>query len=160
MPTPLALNLPPLSAKPANPPETRPARIIDWLAETVRREPVEAARIVGDALAATNRVAMSDARRLELAEIYWNTALTLWPQLERQYARASHPLGGNALEAAKAALTLAHELSTAYKHLLSREADKRIALGGQRLMVALVHRCTHTMGEFARRYLRRIDLLY
>jgi hypothetical protein len=141
MPTPLALNLPPLSAKPANPPETRPARILEWLAETARREPVDAARIVGDALAATNRVAMGDARRLELAEIYWNTALTLWPQLERQYARASHPLGGNALEAAKAALTLAHELSTAYKHLLSREADKRISLGGQRLMVALVHRC-------------------
>ena len=137
----LALNLPPLAAKPANPPETRPARIVEWLAETTRKEPVEAARIVGDALAATNRVAMGDARRLELAEIYWNTAVALWPQLERLFSRASHPLGGHALEAAKAGLTLAHELSTAYKHLLAREADKRLSLGGQRLMVALVHRC-------------------
>ncbi len=141
MATSLALNLPPLIAKPANPPETRPARIIEWLADTARKQPIEAAGIVGDALAATNRVAMSDARRLELAEIYWNTAITQWPQLERVFMRASHPLSGNALEAAKAGLTLAHELSTAYKHLLSREAEKRIALGGQRLMVALVHRC-------------------
>ena len=141
MRTSLALNLPPLAAKPANPPETRPARIVEWLADTTRKEPVEASRIVGDALAATNRVAMSDARRLELAEVYWNTAVALWPQLERLYARATHPLSGHALEAAKAGLTLAHELSTAYKHLLAREADKRIALGGQRLMVALVHRC-------------------
>ena len=141
MPTSLALNLPPLAAKPANPPETRPARIVEWLAETTRKEPVEAARIVGDALAATNRVAMGDARRLELAEIYWNTAVALWPQLERLFSRATHPLSGHALEAAKAGLTLAHELSTAYKHLLAREADKRLSLGGQRLMVALVHRC-------------------
>ena len=141
MPTSLALNLPPLSSRPANPPETRPARIVEWLGETLRREPVEASRIVGDALAATNRVAMGDARRLELAEIYWDTAVTLWPQLERVYARATHPLTGDALEAAKAGLTLAHELSTAYKHLLAREAEKRISLGGQRLMVALVHRC-------------------
>lgn len=141
MATPLALNLPPLDARPSHPPETRPSRVIDWLAETVRKDPVEAARIVGDALAATNRVSMSDSRRLELAEIYWNTAITLWPQLERLYARAAHPLTGHALEAAKAGLTLAHELSTAYKHLLSREADKRLSLGGQRLMVALVHRC-------------------
>ncbi|HVF65045.1 MAG TPA: hypothetical protein VNE58_13730 [Casimicrobiaceae bacterium] len=143
----LALNLPPLSAKPANPPETRPSRIIDWLADTVKKEPVQAARIAGDALAATNRVAMSDARRLELAEIYWNTAVTLWPQLERSYSRATHPLSGGALEAAKAGLTLAHELSTAYKHLLAREADKRIALGGQRLMVALIHRCLQCMAR-------------
>jgi hypothetical protein len=141
MASPLALNLPPLAAKPANPPETRPARVIEWLAEVARKEPVDGARIVGDALAATNRVAMSDSRRLELAEIYWTTATSLWPQLERLYTRASHPLSGHALEAAKAALTLAHELSTAYKHLLAREADKRIALGGQRLMVALVQRC-------------------
>jgi hypothetical protein len=141
MATSLALNLPPLTSKPAHPPETRPARIVEWLAETSRKDPVEAARIVGDALAATNRVAMGDSRRLELAEIYWNTAIALWPQLERLYTRATHPLTGHALEAAKSGLTLAHELSTAYKHLLAREADKRIALGGQRLMVALVHRC-------------------
>jgi hypothetical protein len=84
---------------------------------------------------------MSDGKRLELAEKYWETASTLWPALERQFARASHPLTGEALEAAKAALTLASELSVAYKHLLASEAGKRISLGGQRLMLALIHRC-------------------
>ncbi|HEY5307281.1 MAG TPA: hypothetical protein VIK97_02115, partial [Casimicrobiaceae bacterium] len=107
----------------------------------VQREPADAAHVIGDALAATNRVAMSDGKRLELAEKYWSTASLLWPLLERKFVRASHPLSGEALEAAKAALTLSSELATAYKHLLVNEADKRIALGGQRLMVALVHRC-------------------
>jgi hypothetical protein len=142
MSTPLALNLPALDAKPAHPPETRPAQVQAWLAETARREPVEVARLIGDALAATNRVAMSDSRRLELAELYWGAAVALWPVLERQFThRVSHPLTGRALDAAKTALTLSHELSTAYKHLLAREAGKRILLGGNRLMVALVHRC-------------------
>jgi hypothetical protein len=147
MPTSLALNLPPLDARPANPPETRPARVSQWLQETARRDAVETARIVGDALAATNRVAMGDSRRLELAEAYWATALQLWPQLERLYARTNHPLTGHPLEAAKAGLTLAHELSTAYKHLLASEAEKRLSLGGARLMTALVHRCLQCTGR-------------
>jgi hypothetical protein len=137
----LTLNLPPVEARPANPPEIRPAKVGPWLEETGRREPVQAARLIGDALAATNRVAMSDSKRLELAEQYWNVAAALWPKLEKHFVRASHPLTGDALEAAKASLTLANELATAYKHLLAHEADKRLALGGQRLMVALVHRC-------------------
>jgi hypothetical protein len=141
VPTNLALSLPSLESHPANPPEIRPAKVGEWLAEASKRDAAMAARLVGDALAATNRVAMSDARRMELAELYWATANNLWPQLERQFARASHPLTGDALEAAKGALTLSSELVTAYKHLLSREADKRISLGGARMQTALVHRC-------------------
>jgi hypothetical protein len=137
----LALSLPKVESRPANPPEIRPAKVAQWLAEAARRDAVDAAHVIGDALAATNRVAMSDGKRLELAEQYWSTANALWPHLEKQFVRASHPLSGEALEAAKAALTLASELATSYKHLLVNEADKRISLGGQRLMVALVHRC-------------------
>jgi cyclic-di-GMP-binding protein len=137
----LSLSLPQVVSRPANPPEIRPAKVGPWLDGMVQRDPVDAAHLVGDALAATNRVAMSDSKRLELAEKYWNTANALWPLLERKFVRASHPLSGDALEAAKAALTLSSELATAYKHLLVNEEDKRISLGGQRLMVALVHRC-------------------
>ena len=137
---PLNLTLPSLDARPANPPEIRPAKVALWLDETVRREPVEAAGLIGDALAATNRFTMSDSRRLELAELFWTTAGNLWPALEKAFSRASHPLSGEALGAAKAALSLAHELGVAYKHLLAHEANKRIHLGGPRLMVALIHR--------------------
>jgi hypothetical protein len=138
---PLTLSLPPVDSRPANPPETRPTKVAEWLADTAKRDPVQAARLIGDALAATNRVAMSDSRRLELAEKFWTTAAPLWPLLEKHFARASHPLSGDALEAAKAAVSLAHELSVAYKHLLAREADKRLHLTGNRLTVALIHRC-------------------
>ncbi len=137
----LALSLPRLEQRPAHPPETRPGRVSPWLDEMLKRDPVEAAGTIGDALAAINRVAMSDSRRMELAEKYYSAALTLWPTLERHFARASHPLAGDALESAKASLILAAELVTAYKHLLAHEADKRILLTGNRLLIALIHRC-------------------
>ncbi len=137
----LALSLPAVEAHPANPPETRFAKVGPWLTLVARRGPAEAARIIGDALAATNRVAMSDSRRLELAEAYWTTAIALWPQLEKLFMRTTHPLSGEALESAKAALNLAHELSVAYKHLLASESHKRLSLGGSRLMTALILRC-------------------
>jgi hypothetical protein len=137
----LALSLPQLASRPANAPETRPPKVAEWLAEAGRRDCISGARLVGDALAATNRVAMSESRRMELAELYWQSAASLWPALERQFVRASHPLHGDALEAAKNSLTLATEMATAYKHLLAREADKRLVLGGARLVTALLHRC-------------------
>ena len=84
---------------------------------------------------------MSDSRRLELAELYWSTANTLWPLLEQQFVRASQPLSGVALDAAKAALTLATEMSVAYKHLLVHESTAPAAARGPRLLLALVHRC-------------------
>ena len=137
----LALSLPAIDPHPTNPPEVRLAKVAPWLDDVQKKEPAHAAHLIGDALAATNRVAMSDSRRLDLSEKYWEAASTLWPLLEKQFVRAQHPLSGDALESAKAALTLASELAVTYKHLLASEAGKRIALGGQRLMVALVHRC-------------------
>ena len=122
---PLALRLPPLSEQSANAPETRPSRVAAWLTETLTREPGFAARVIGDALAATNRVSLGHSRRLDLTEQYWKSAALLWPRLERQFTRASHPLQGDNLDAAKASLTLANELSTAYKRLLVREASRR-----------------------------------
>ena len=129
---PLTLSLPPVDPRPANPPETRPAKVFPWLDEALTREPVEAARVIGDALAATNRVAMSDSRASSSPSDTGTTAAALWPQLEKHFAQASHPLSGDALDAAKAALGLAHELSVAYKRLLAaRSGTSAILLGGQ-----------------------------
>ena len=143
----LALSLPPVEERPSNPPETRVAKVGPWLDDLLKRDPIEAARVIGDALAATNRVALSESKRLELTERYYASAQNLWPNLERQFSRAAHPLSGKALEAAKASLTLASELSTAYKHLLAHEAGKRILLTGNRLLVALIHRCLQCKGR-------------
>jgi len=141
----LKLSLPPLDTHPANPPETRPGQVAKWLDEALTRNAIEAARVIGDALAATNIVAVSDARRLELAEKFWHTAEILWPRLELYFASAAHPLHGEALEAAKAALSLAQELFTAYKRVLEHEANKRVLFGGNRMLAALLHRCMQCM---------------
>ncbi len=138
----LRLSLPPIDSDPTNAPETKPAKVRIWLDEQLRQpSPIEAARAIGDSLAAINRVAVGDARRLEIAELYWTAANTLLPTLEQRFSRAAQPLSGVALDAAKAALTLANEMSVAYKHLLVREAARRLTLTGPRLLLALVHRC-------------------
>jgi hypothetical protein len=137
----LTLSLPPLDANPAHPPETRPAQVFPWLDAALRRNAIEAARLIGDALAATNVVALSEARRLELAERYWDAADALWAKLESHFARAPHPLAGDALEAAKASLGLSLELFVAYKRVLEKEANKRAIFGNSRLLITLIHRC-------------------
>src|SRR5439155_1288040 len=83
--------------RPSNPPETRLARVGPWLDDLLKGDATEAARVIGDALAATNRVSLSESRRLELSEKYHTTAQALWPNLERQFSRAPHPLSGKAL---------------------------------------------------------------
>jgi len=136
----LVLRLPGFSERPAQAPEIRPSRVAHFLTEAATREPGFAARVIGEALSATNRVSMSHARRLDLAEQYWKTAALLWPRLEHRFIRASHPLQGDDLEAAKAALALANELSLAYKRLLVSESSRRFVWGGPRRLVSLVRR--------------------
>ncbi|MEO8536017.1 MAG: hypothetical protein ABI533_00705 [Betaproteobacteria bacterium] len=137
---PLALRLPSLSERPSVAAEKRPSRVAAYLTEMLTREPGFAARAIGEVLAATNRMSMSHSRRLDLTEQYWKAGALLWPRLERQFTRATHPLQGDNLEAAKAALALASELSVAYKRLLLREASRRFPFGGPRRTVALVRR--------------------
>jgi len=128
----LTLSLPSLEPGSANPPETRPALLGKWLEDALTRNAIEAARVIGDALAATNTVPMNEARRLELAEKFFTTAEVLWPRLELYFAPAPHPLRGEALDAAKASLGLVQELFYAYK---------RVHFGGSRTLALLVYRC-------------------
>ena len=122
-------------------PETRPSRVAAWLTETLTREPGFAARVIGEALAATNRVSLSYARRLDLTEQYWKSAALLWPRLERQFTRASHPLQGDNLEAAKASLTLAQRIVHRLQAAAAPRGTRGVSLwGGPRRTVALVRR--------------------
>ena len=136
----LSLNVPPLDDDGEKLAESRPARVSAWLEQTLKRDTVTAARLIGDAVAATNRVAVSDARRLELGTLYGKASSTLWIPLQKRFVKAPQPLTGDAQHAARAAVVLAAELATTWKRLLMREADKRISFGGPRLVTALLHR--------------------
>ena len=135
----LTLNLPPLRTDGATL-ETRPAAVARRLEESMRLDPIDAARAMADALASANQRSMPHAHRLGMAEQYWAAAETLWPKLEAGFARAVHPLAARALEAAKNAIGLACELSVANKRLLVRQSEKRFVLGGPRQLAALLHR--------------------
>ncbi|HEY4137630.1 MAG TPA: hypothetical protein VGN65_04200, partial [Casimicrobiaceae bacterium] len=121
-------------------PETHAARVATWLLHAAHRDAPTAARLIGDALAALNRLDMSESRRSELIAQYWKTAQSLWTPLTGEFIRASQPLRGEAQDAARAAITLASELSNGYKRMLETEAGKRLSLGGPRLMTALIRR--------------------
>ena len=142
----LALNLPSQEGSDRKP-EIRPAKVATWLQSTSERDTTTAARLIGDALASINRASVSDSRRFELTAQYWKTAQTLWIPLARYFVRAPQPLTGEAQDAARAALVLATELASSYKRLLQHESDKRLSLGGPRLMVALVRRALQASSE-------------
>jgi cyclic-di-GMP-binding protein len=139
----LGLALPPFQADFERKPETRPARVATWLEHATNRDVPTAARLIGDSLAALNRLDMGESRRGELVAQYWKAAQHLWTPLSREFIRAPQPLRGEAQDAARAAITLAAELSNAYKRMLETELDKRISLGGARLQTALVRRSLH-----------------
>ncbi|MDQ6620919.1 MAG: hypothetical protein M3Z31_14715 [Pseudomonadota bacterium] len=143
----LTLTLPELQAHPADPPETRPAKVTEWLSSLARRDPVDAARAMAHTLASTNRMAMNDSRRLDVAERYWSTAQELWPLLERRFAHASHPLTGEALACARSVLGLSQELAVAYKHLLATEADRRMAIGGSKQLLLVLQRALDSIAR-------------
>src|SRR5436190_17834752 len=136
----LGLTFPSLETDYDRKPETRPARVATWLEHAGKRDARTAARLIGDALAAINRISISDSRRFELVAQYWKAAQSLWSPLSREFTRAPQPLRDDAQDAARAGITLASELSNAYKRMLEGEAEKRISLGGARLMTALVRR--------------------
>ena len=90
----LRLSLPPIDSHPASAPETKPSKVKAWLDGLLRQpSPVETARIVGDALAATNRVGMADSRRLEIAtRVIWSlmrSYATRCPASPRSCSRSS-----------------------------------------------------------------------
>lgn len=143
----LSLNFPLLESGSERLAESRPAKVTVWLEGIVQRDTVTAARLIGDAVAATNRMALSDSRRMELGTLYGKAASSLWTPLQRRFAKSAQPLTGDAQNAARAAVVLAGELSNTWKRLLSREAEKRLSLGGHRLVSALVHRALQASGR-------------
>jgi len=143
----LALNFPSLDADGETRAETRVAKLGPWLEQIAKRDTVTTARLMGDAVASTNRTELSDSRRMEIASLYWKAATALWPPLLQRFAKGTQPLTGDAQHAARAAVVLAVELSHTWKRLLAREAEKRISLGGQRLLAALVRRALQSSGR-------------
>jgi hypothetical protein len=137
----LTIALPPLDARPADPPETRPATVARWLEGLLRGDPVTAAHEMSDALGALNRLELRDTRRRRLADHYATATAALWSPLEAKFVRASQPLTGEALDAARSAVGLAFELGVAYKRLLVRHAGRRLAFGGKGRRIQLVQRC-------------------
>jgi len=88
----LGLTFPSLETDYDRKPETRPARVATWLEHAGNRDAKTAARLIGDALAAINRVSIGDSRRVELVAQYWKAAQSLWAPLNREFMRAPQPL--------------------------------------------------------------------
>ena len=128
----LTLTLSPVDLHPVNPPETRPAQVVPWLDATLKRDPVEAARLIGDALAATNAIAVRDARRLELAERYWTAPRFSGPSSSCASCAFPTRLPGKPSTRPRRPSFSRRSSSTAYKRVLEREANRRVLFGRNR----------------------------
>jgi pimeloyl-ACP methyl ester carboxylesterase len=137
----LTLSLPPLDPRPANPPETRPGQVGKWLDEALTRNAIEAAQVIGDALAALNVVAMSDSRRMSSPRSSGARRKFSGRGSSSTLHRQRTPFAANRSRQAKASLGLAQELFVAYKRVLEHEGNKRVHFGGTRTLVMLIHRC-------------------
>ena len=139
--------LPPIERRPVHKTETRPARVKLWLQEFARTPPTEAARIIGDALAAQNRIRIASGRRLQLLELCNEAVDRLWPSIKRQFSQQAHPLNREAAQAARNTLHLMTELATGYKRLLAEDANKRLQFGTTRLRLGLIHRTQRSLAR-------------
>jgi hypothetical protein len=145
--TALDLNLPPLEARLTLKPEIRPEKVRAWLAQLTPEPPTETARIVGDALAVLNRTRLADTVRLELTEIYYETAEKLWPLIRFQFQGYVHPLDQAGAQAVRNSTQLQIEIANGYKRLLVEHAEKRISVEGRRFRLGLIHRCQQSLAK-------------
>ena len=124
--------------------ESQPARLALWL-DRLPGDPVERAAEMAGSLSTFNRTPLSSKSRREFGELFQARAQPLWVPLEKALAAASHPLVGESLETARAAIALASELNIACKRALADEVDRRF--GGGRDLPLLVRRCQMAAGR-------------
>lgn len=140
---PLNLTVPALEDKPIIVAETRPQKILEFLAN-LPTPPLEAAIALNDEMEILNRQKVSADSRFKALEIYRDHAASLASNLSHAYCTASLPLSKEAKAYAAAAESLWLELAYGYKLTLNDQlsqlfnpSDKTTALTLQRAMDSL-----------------------
>lgn len=140
---PLNLTVPTLEDKPLINAETRPQKILDFLAR-LPTSPLEAASALHDEMEILNRQKVSAEQRFKALEIYREHIIHLADSLANTYCNASLPLSKEAKTYAAAAESLWLELSYGYKLALTDQlnqlfspSDKTVALTIYRAMETL-----------------------
>jgi hypothetical protein len=142
---PFSLAHPPYQPGDTPPPETRPEKLAAWLQGLSATDAPRRAAEMAGSLRSLNRVPLSPKTRREIVDLFRDRAAPLWPELENALHAATHPLGGEALETATAAIGLASELNIATKRCLSDETARSLARG--RDVPALVGRSQLAAGR-------------
>ena len=116
--------------------ETNPKKARAWVESLPMTKVVEAARILGQNLAALNQAKMSADDRVELVEVYRPVVLVILDELEAIYAYGSLPLPAKQREAFDLASQIRTECCTAYKILLMEKSTKMILFNAKKNLPA------------------------
>ncbi|MEO1767363.1 hypothetical protein [Thiobacter aerophilum] len=143
----LKLSIPALSRPSGIVLETRPRQVKEWLEALPLANGFEAARKLTDALVASRGVRLSEEARLRFLGQYRQTIHALLPALRQEYEGRPLPLGGRPKQAAQLARELVSELTNGYKLTLMELAQRRIVLGGQKLVPLAAARIVEGLGE-------------
>lgn len=121
----MALNLtvPALEDKPLINAETRPPKILEFLAK-LPSSPLDAASVLQDEMEILNRQKVSPDNRFKVLEIYRDHAANIVKNLAPSYCYASLPLPKDAKAYAAAAESLWLELAYGYKLTLTDQVNK------------------------------------
>ncbi|PKO25062.1 MAG: hypothetical protein CVU35_06040 [Betaproteobacteria bacterium HGW-Betaproteobacteria-8] len=120
---PLNLTVPALEDKPLIPAETRPQKILEFLAK-LPTSPLEAATALHDEMEILNRQKVSADSRFKALEVYRGHTITLVSNLSHTYCTASLPLSKEAQAYAAAAESLWLELAYGYKLTLNDQLSQ------------------------------------
>ncbi len=126
--------------------DTRPRQVKEWLESLPLANAFEAARKLADALVASRAVRLSEEARLRFLGQYRQTIHTLVPALQQEYLGRPLPLGERAKQAAQLAREVLNELANGYKLALMDLAQRRIALGTQKLVPLAAQRVIESLG--------------
>lgn len=144
----LKLSLLPTDQKTDAPPELELAKVKVMLAGLkYSQEPVDSARAIAAALDRLNHWKCDPTDRWHLLEEYFSAASGSWTQLDILYSDITHPMTGNALAAADAALAVATALAMGYKRILADISRMRLGFGLPKVPALLIHRCQQSLAR-------------
>lgn len=148
----MAMNLtvPALDEKPLIIAETRPQKILEFLAK-LPSQPLEAAATLQDEMVILNRQKVSSDNRFKALEIYRNHTISLVSNLSHTYCTASLPLSKEAKAYAAAAESLWLELAYGYKLALTDQLNQ-IFNPNNKTTALTIHRAMESLRQLSMVY--------
>lgn len=143
----LAVSVPKLRGPSVRAAEVRPRRVEAWLSDLPRANVHDSAQQVHQALFAQNRIPLEPGNRLNLMELYQETAATVVDALTKDYALTAFPLSQRNKELVSLVNRLLGEMANGYKIVANDLVQQGRTDAAQNQLVMAIQRSVHYLGR-------------